>query len=99
MNFGTLSSLFAIAYELTQQRNRTVLTLPSPQETAGAAVGREIGQLGAQITRRNLNVQPTVKVPAGYRFTVRVDRDILFDSPYEPLQAGVEGKSTLKAQK
>jgi len=40
-------------------------------------------QTGAQITRRNLNVQPTIKVPAGYKFTVRVNRDILFEAPYE----------------
>ena len=37
------------------------------------------------ITRRNLNVQPTIKVPVGYKFTVRVNRDILFDAPYEAL--------------
>ena len=29
---------------------------------------------------------PTIKVPAGYRFTVRVNRDILFEAPYEPVQ-------------
>jgi hypothetical protein len=39
------------------------------------------------ITRRNLNVQPTIKVPAGYKFTVRVNRDILFDAPYAPMYA------------
>jgi hypothetical protein len=39
------------------------------------------------IMRRNLNVQPTIKVPAGYKFTVRVNRDILFDGPYQPMQA------------
>lgn len=54
---------------------------------ASSAVGQELSETGAQITRRNLNVQPTIKVPAGYKFTVRVDRDILFDSPYEPEQA------------
>ncbi len=96
---AVLSSLFAVGYELTQQRNRTVLTLPSPQETAGATVGREIGQVGAQITRRNLNVQPTVKVPVGYKFTVRVNRDILFDGPYEPFRVDGERNSALKAQK
>ena len=47
----------------------------------------EMSQTGAQITRRNLNVQPTIKVPAGYKFTVRVNRDILFDAPYQPVQA------------
>ena len=33
--------------------------------------------------RRNLDVQRTIKVPAGYKFVVRVDHNILFDSPYE----------------
>ena len=60
---------------------------PSGADTASAAVGREMSQTGAQITRRNLNVQPTIKVPVGYKFTVRVNRDILFDAPYEPMQA------------
>jgi type IV secretory pathway VirB10-like protein len=46
---------------------------------------QELTQTGAQITRRNLNVQPTIKVPAGYKFTVRVNRDILFESPYQPV--------------
>jgi hypothetical protein len=40
----------------------------------------------SQITRRNLKVQPTIKVPVGYQFTVRVNRDIPFDAPYEPIQ-------------
>jgi type IV secretory pathway VirB10-like protein len=48
-------------------------------------VGQELSQTGAQITRRNLNVQPTIKVPAGYKFVVRVNRDILFEAPYEPV--------------
>ena len=38
---------------------------------------------------RNLSVtpsmQPTIKVPAGYKFTVRVTRDIRFDAAYEPV--------------
>jgi hypothetical protein len=46
-----------------------------------------MSQTGEMITRRNLNVQPTIKVPAGYKFTVRVNRDILFDTPYQPMQA------------
>jgi hypothetical protein len=26
-------------------------------------------------------------VPAGYKFTVRVNRDIIFDAPYMPIEA------------
>jgi hypothetical protein len=57
---------------------------PSPAETAGSAVGGQISQLGADVTRRNLNIQPTIKVPVGYRFNVRVNRDMLFELPYRP---------------
>ena len=63
------------------------LAYPSIGDTASASVGRELSQTGAMITRRNLNVQPTIKVPVGYKFTVRVNRDILFESPYQPMQA------------
>jgi type IV secretion system protein VirB10 len=47
-------------------------------------VGAQVSQLGADVTRRNLNIQPTIKVPVGYRFNVRVNRDILFEAPYQP---------------
>ena len=83
--FAALTSLFSAAFEVSQRRNQSVLTYPNPSDTAAAAVGREMSQTGAMITRRNLNVQPTIKVPVGYKFTVRVNRDILFDAPYEAL--------------
>jgi type IV secretion system protein VirB10 len=85
IGFAVLTSVFAAASDLAQSRNRTLLTYPSPGEVAGSAVGREVSEVGAQITRRNLNVQPTIKVPIGYRFNVRVNRDILFDGPYRPV--------------
>ena len=83
--FAALTSLFTAAFEVSQRRNQSVLTYPNPSDTAAAAVGREMSQTGAMITRRNLNVQPTIRVPVGYKFTVRVNRDILFDAPYEAL--------------
>ena len=80
--------LFSAAFDLSQRRRiGSGFMYPSTSDTASAAVGREISQTGAMITRRNLNVQPTIKVSVGYRFTVRVNRDILFEAPYEPLQA------------
>jgi type IV secretion system protein VirB10 len=90
VGFTVLTSLFTAAFEISQRSTQTALTYPSPAQTAGSAVGQELSQTAAQITRRNLNVQPTIKVPAGYRFTVRVNRDILFDAPYEPVQPQIE---------
>jgi type IV secretion system protein VirB10 len=85
VGFAVLTSLFAAASEISQNQSRSVLTYPTPAQVAGSAVGQQASELGAQVTRRNLNVQPTIKVSVGYRFNVRVNRDIVFDSPYEPV--------------
>jgi type IV secretion system protein VirB10 len=85
LGFAVLTSSFAAASEVSQNQNRSVLTYPSTAQVAGSAVGQQVSDLGAQITRRNLNVQPTIKIPVGYRFNVRVNRDIGFDNPYRPL--------------
>jgi type IV secretion system protein VirB10 len=88
IGFSVLTSMFTAAFEISQRTSQSALTYPTPAQTAGSAVGQELSQTGAQITRRNLNVQPTIKVPAGYKFTVRVNRDILFEAPYEPVPSG-----------
>jgi type IV secretion system protein TrbI len=70
--FGSaaLSSLFSAAFDVSQRQNQSILNYPSPTQTAEASVSRNMSETGSAITRRNLNVQPTIKVPAGYRFTV-----------------------------
>jgi type IV secretion system protein TrbI len=87
LGFSVLTSMFTAAFQISQRQNQTTLGYPTPGQAASSAVGQELTQTGSQITRRNLNTQPTIKVPAGYRFTVRVNRDILFEAPYEPVQA------------
>lgn len=83
--FAALSTLFTAASEVTQRRNQSILINPSAGDTATATIGREMSQTGALMTRRNMNVQPTIRVPVGYKFTVRVNRDMLFENAYEPL--------------
>jgi type IV secretion system protein VirB10 len=85
--FAALTSVFSAAFGLSQPTTQNVLTYPSVTDTASAAVGRELSETGAMIMRRNLNVQPTIKVPTGYKFTVRVNRDMLFNAPYQPMEA------------
>src|SRR2546425_431897 len=82
-----LSSVFSAGFQLSQSRSGSILQYPSPAQVAAGSVGQEVSQTGAQITRKNLNIQPTIKVPVGYKFNVRVNRDILFDSPYQQAQA------------
>ncbi len=94
LGFSVLTSLFTAAFDISQRTNQSALTYPTPAQTAGSAVGQELSETGAEITRRNLNVQPTIKVPAGYKFVVRVNRDILFESPYEPISPGPQTHAT-----
>jgi len=85
VGFSALTSLFSAAFAVSQRQNQSVLAYPTPTEAASSAIAQSLSQTGSQITRRNLNVQPTIKVPAGYKFTVRVNRDILFEAPYEAI--------------
>ena len=86
IGFAVLTSAFAAGLELSQRQNATLLAVPSAGQTASAAVGQQLTELGAEVTRRNLNIQPTMKIREGYRFNVRVNRDMLFDAPYKPVE-------------
>jgi len=80
-----LTSLFAAGIGISQGQNSSVLTQPSYGQQIGQAVGQQVGQVGVEVTRRNLNVQPTIIVRPGYRFFVRVEKDLLFKGPYSAM--------------
>jgi type IV secretory pathway VirB10-like protein len=48
-----------------------------------SAAGAEVSRVGAELTRRNVNIQPTIEIRSGYRFNVRVDRDIVFPASWK----------------
>jgi type IV secretory pathway VirB10-like protein len=80
-----LTSLFAAGIEISQGQNSSVLTQPSYGQQIGQAVGQQVGQVGVEVTRRNLNIQPTIVVRPGYRFFVRVEKDLFFRAPYSAM--------------
>jgi type IV secretion system protein VirB10 len=83
VGYSILSTVLTAGFELSQNRsNRGILQYPSIGDTAEGAVGSELGRVGSQLTERQLNIQPTIKVPVGFKFNVRVNRDILFDQPF-----------------
>ncbi len=81
LGFAALTSVFSAAFQLSQSPRGGILAYPSAGELSGTAVGRELSQFGSQVTRRNLNVQPTIRIPVGYRFNVRVNRDLVLYGP------------------
>jgi len=84
IGFAALTSLFSAGLEIAQNGagGSSVLQGANAGQTVSAAVGQQLGELGVEVTRRNLNVQPTLRIPIGYRFNVRVNRDIRFVGPY-----------------
>src|SRR5215469_15887074 len=86
VGFAVLTSAFAAGLELSQRQNTSLLAVPSAGQTASAAVGQQLTELGAEVTQRNLNIQPTIKIRVGYKFNIRVNRDMLFDAPYRPVE-------------
>jgi len=80
-----LTSLFAAGIGISQGQNSSVLTQPSYGQQIGQAVGQQVGQVGVEVTRRNLNIQPTIIVRPGYRFFVRVEKDLLFKGSYSAM--------------
>jgi len=81
-----LTSAFAAGISLSQRQSTSLLATPTAAQAASTAVGQQLGELGTEVTRKNLNIPPTIKIPVGYRFNVRVNKDILFEGPYTPAE-------------
>jgi type IV secretion system protein TrbI len=85
IGFALLTSAFSAGIELSQNTNQYSTTgIPTNSQVVTQALGQQLGELGITITQNNLNIQPTIKVQVGYRFNVRVDRDIAFEAPFAP---------------
>ena len=73
---AALLSLFSAGIQLSQPRGAVTGTYDSNQIMA-AAIGRQLGQLGMQVTQRNLNIQPTLEIRPGFQFSIMVTKDMV----------------------
>jgi len=91
ISIAAVMSIFAAGVELSQRQNNAgagaVYAQPTINQTISASVGQQIGQLGTSLAQKQLNIQPTITIPIGYRFTIRVRKDLIFDAPYAERQA------------
>ncbi len=74
-----LLSVITAGVQLSQPQT-TGNELTAQQQVAGA-IGQQMGQLGAEITKKNMDIQPTIKIRPGYRFNVMVNKDVVLE-PY-----------------
>jgi type IV secretion system protein TrbI len=87
VSMALMLSAFTAGVEMSQPQTSSASGVLPPSAEATQALGQQFGQLGMEVTRKNLNIQPTVKIRPGYRFNVRVNRDIAFTEPYGDLRA------------
>jgi len=88
VSMALMLSAFTAGIEMSQPQTTSASGILSPSAEATQALGQQFGQLGIEVSRKNLNIQPTVKIRPGYRFNVRVNRDIAFAEPYADTEAG-----------
>lgn len=53
----------------------------TPQQQVAAALGQQMGQVGIEMIRRNMDIQPTLEIRPGYRFNIMVNKDVILE-PY-----------------
>ncbi|WP_212112463.1 TrbI/VirB10 family protein [Bartonella queenslandensis] len=51
--------------------------METAKETLAAELGRQWGEVGIEMTRKNLGIQPTIIIRPGYNFNVMVTKDII----------------------
>jgi type IV secretion system protein VirB10 len=84
--FGSaaLLSLISGALQLSQGTSPQAITSQRQdlRETLAAALGQNFGEAASEMIRRNLSIQPSIEIRAGYRFNVFVKKDLVLPGPY-----------------
>ena len=83
---ATLLSLIGAGAQLAQPQDDSPGG-PSAREIMIAELAREWNQLGQEMIRRGMNVQPTLIIRPGLRFNVLVNKDLIL-RPYAPMRPG-----------
>ncbi|MEX3581730.1 MAG: TrbI/VirB10 family protein [Burkholderia sp.] len=81
--FGSaiLMSLISAGVQLSQPNNGNngngSYQNPTVGGTVAGALGQQLGQTGLAITQKNLQIQPTLKLPVGHKFVIKVTADMV----------------------
>lgn len=78
---AALSSLLSVGATISQGTYTDEASMTTQQRMA-ASVGEDINSTGRQITRKNLDIQPTLKIRAGMTVNILVNKDMVID-PYK----------------
>ncbi|EAP4395426.1 hypothetical protein GSC55_003896 [Salmonella enterica] len=82
---ATLLAIIGAGFQLSQPDNNSNNgnNGMTAREQMIAEIGRQWSTVGTEVVRRNLNIQPTLHIRAGYKFNVLVNKDIILPE-YQP---------------
>lgn len=81
--FGSaiLMSLISAGVQLSQPNNGNngngSYQTPTVGGTVAGALGQQLGQTSLAITQKNLQIQPTLKLPVDHKFVIKVTADMV----------------------
>lgn len=77
--FGSsiLMSILGTAVQLSQPANNVPMSQPTPQQQAAASLATGLEGTGNKMLEKNLGIQPTIKIRAGYLFNVMVNKTMI----------------------
>jgi|GEM_PF-6764030 len=78
---AVLLSLLSAGAELAVPPPRSLVSAPSAGSVASAAAGQQLSDVGLQLLRRDLAIQPTLRLAAGTPLTVFVNADLPLGTP------------------
>ena len=83
--FGSsiLISLLGVAAQISQPQNAGAFNTPPAGAQAAGSLAQGLDSTGTELLRKNLGIQPTIKIRAGYLFNVMVSRTMIL--PVYPL--------------
>jgi len=73
---AVLLSLMGAGYDILNQKAEQTT---DPRETVAASVGQKLADVSGRTLQKNMDVQPTLIIDAGYKFKIMVMKDIVLE--------------------
>ena len=82
--FGSaiLMSGITAGVSIAQNNNSSISAQPTVGSALSEALGQQLGNVTTQMISKNLNISPTIKIRAGFRFNVMCLKDLVFSKAY-----------------
>lgn len=80
---AVLSSVLSAGSSFVASNNSDLNAKINPAFVLAKSSGETVAQTGARLVEKNMDIQPTLEIRAGYHFQLAVTRDMVFSESYQ----------------